>query len=138
MSLVYLDSSALLKLLVEEAESERLNGVINSYLATDVRLVTSALAKVELSRARIRNDLGGASDRFESLAQNNIFDILDVIQITEPILDVASSIPHHVKSLDAIHLATADVLREDLEVLITYDDNMLRVGKLLNLNARIA
>jgi len=138
VSLVYLDSSALLKLLVEEAESERLAGVINSYLATDVRLVTSALAKVELSRARIRNDLGGASDRFEARAQKSIFDILDVIQITEQILDVASSIPHHVKSLDAIHLATADVLREDLEVLITYDDNMLRVGKLLNLNARIA
>jgi len=93
---------------------------------------------VELSRARIRNDLGGASDRFEARAQKSIFDILDVIQITEQILDVASSIPHHVKSLDAIHLATADVLREDLEVLITYDDNMLRVGKLLNLNARIA
>ena len=59
MSLVYLDSSALLKLLVEEAESERLTDAINSYLASDVRLVTSALAKLELSRARIRNDVGG-------------------------------------------------------------------------------
>ena len=138
MSLVYLDSSALLKLLIQEEESEHLTDVINTYLASDVRLVTSALAKVELSRARIRNDLGGAHQRFEARSQDRIFDILDVVQITEQIIDAASSIPFQVKSLDAIHLATSDVLRDDLEALITYDDNMLRVGKLMNLNARVA
>lgn len=138
MSLVYLDSSALLKILVEEAESERLTDAVNSYLASDVRLVTSALAKVELSRARIRNNLGGTPERFEARALDSVFDILDVVQMTEQILDTAGSIPFHVKSLDAIHLATAEVLRHDLEALITYDDNMLRVGKLMDLNARVA
>jgi predicted nucleic acid-binding protein len=138
VSLVYLDSSALLKLLIEEEESAQLTGVINAYLTSDVRLVTSALTRVELNRARIRNDIGGGQPRFDVHSQDAVLDALDIIQITENIVNNASSIPFHVKSLDAIHLATADVLRDDLEVLITFDENMLRVGKLLHLNARVA
>ena len=137
MSLVYLDSSAILKLLIQEEESERLTAVINTYLASDDRLVTSALTRVELNRARIRNDIGGSQYRFDADSQDAVLDALDIIQITESIIDAASSIPFHVKSLDAIHLATADLFRDELEVLITYDGNMLKVATLLNLNARV-
>ncbi len=136
MSLVYLDSSALIKLFIEEEESAHLTDVVNNYLVSDVRLVTSSIARVELNRARIRNDLVGAQVRFEVGSQNAVLDAIDILQITGEIIDVASSFTFRSKSLDAIHLATADVLRDDLEALITYDEDMLRVGSLMNLNAR--
>ena len=114
--IAYIDSSALLKLVVQEAET--------SYLEADLGerdgLVVSRLAVVECRRAaaRVRN----------TRLLQAVGDVLDstyLIEITPAIIERAARIsPARVRSLDAIHLATALSIGDpDLEV-ITYDDRM--------------
>lgn len=138
MSLVYMDTSALLKLLLRETESEQLLFEFNRLIVSGATIVSSALARVELNRARIRNDLGGPHARFDLLQQNIVLDSINLLGITDEVIEAASSITFHVKSLDAIHIATADLIRDDLDSIITYDDNMLRVANGIGLNARRA
>jgi predicted nucleic acid-binding protein len=138
VNLVYLDSSALLKLLVASEESDQLTEVVNASLTAGVRLVTSTLARVELNHARLSDELSSSATSFETESLNGLFDAFDLVQITEEILNIASLIPFRVTSLQAIHLATADVLRSDLAVLLSFDPDLLRVGKLMGLNARTA
>lgn len=138
MNIVYLDSSALLKLLIAEDESKHLTEVVNASLASGARLVTSALARVELSHARMSDELGGSAAWFEAESLNALFEAFDLVQITDEILDIANVIPFPVTSLQAIHLATGDMLRSELAVLISYDPDLLRVGKLMGLNAQVA
>ncbi len=134
MSVVYVDSSALVKLLVLERETESVLNVVNQHLGDGTQVVTSTLTRVELNRVRVRLDQTGPDEaRFAASAIDEILDAVALMQITNEVIDEAAVIEHHVKSLDAIHLATALRLGEELEELITFDDNMSRVGQLLEL-----
>lgn len=113
---VYLDASALVKLVVEEDETPALRRYLAS--ASAVR-VTSALARTEVVRA-----VGpfGAVDEARRLLRG-----LHDVPIGRSILDDAGDLGVElgVRSLDAIHLATARSLAAHLEVLVTYDRHML-------------
>jgi len=110
--IVYLDSSALVKLVVAEAET---NPLI-TYLRTRPTQVTSRIATVEVGRAAGRQE-GVAPGR--ALA---VLDQVTLIELDEEVADRASGLaPATMRSLDAIHLATAIGLRRELEALITYD-----------------
>ncbi len=95
----YLDSSALVKLVLTEPESGRLE----TFLGEDVGRVSSALASVELIRAvRAHGDRAIAEAR-------KLLGAIDLIPLDEPLLDRAGSIgPPALRSLDAIHVATAE------------------------------
>jgi predicted nucleic acid-binding protein len=55
---------------------------------------------------------------------------LDLIRVNNRVLDLAAELePENVRSLDAIHLATADQLGDDLDVIVTYDDRMAEAAK---------
>jgi uncharacterized protein len=59
---------------------------------------------------------------------------LDLIAIEDRVLDAAAILPPAIlRSLDAIHLATAQSLAGDLDVLVSYDDRMLDGARLLGL-----
>ncbi len=134
MNAVYVDSSALVKLLLLEPESESVLEIVNQHMDDGAHVVTSTLTKVELNRVRVRLDqTGPVASRFESKAVDVLLDSVAQIQITDQVIDDAALIEHHVKSLDAIHLATALQLGDELEALVTFDENMRRVGELLNL-----
>ena len=115
--MIYLDSSALLKLLVQEQESDALE----TWLAgrTDLPTVTSALARVEVLRATRRLDSGRLPDAVSLLAQ------LDQVPMADRVLDVAGELgPDTLRSLDAIHLASALALAPDVVAFVTYDQRL--------------
>ena len=109
---MYLDSSALVKLVVAEAETDPLI----AYLRTRPTQVTSRIATVEVGRAVGRH---GGVDAGRALA---VLEQVTLIELDQEVADRASGLaPATMRSLDAIHLATAIGLRRDLDALITYD-----------------
>src|SRR5438105_15714094 len=111
----YLDSSAIVKLAVEEPESTALR----RYLRRRRPLVSSALARAEVGRALLPLGQGAVRRGQDVLSR------LELIRINDRTLAAAGSLPPtEVRTLDAIHLATAQRLEGDLAKLITYDDRM--------------
>jgi predicted nucleic acid-binding protein len=114
----YLDTSALVKLVVEEAETKALRRFINGLDAR--QLVTSALTRAELLRAACRRDQATVRKAHEVLAG------VTAITITEALLDQAGSLaPVSLRTLDAIHLATALELGAELVAFVAYDARLL-------------
>jgi uncharacterized protein len=111
----YLDSSVIVKLAVEEPES----AALRRYLRRRRPLVSSALARAEVARALL--PLGDAALR----RGHDIIAGLELIRINDRILTAAGALlPEELRTLDAIHLATAQQLGGDLHRLITYDARM--------------
>jgi predicted nucleic acid-binding protein len=107
----YLDSSAIVKLVLVERES----GALRAYLRGR-RPLTSALARVEVGRAARRVDAVTVRRAAEVVAE------IDVIRISERVLARAERLrPDSLRSLDAIHVATALEVGSDLDELVTYD-----------------
>ena len=116
MAIAYIDSSALLKLIVVEDETSALE----ADLASRDGLVTSSLAVVECHRAVRR-----AANRRIVQRTEQVFDAVYLLDLTPVILERASTIePAMVRSLDAIHIATALSVDDDTLEVITYDDRM--------------
>jgi predicted nucleic acid-binding protein len=114
MPLVYLDSSALVKLVVAEPESSALI----ERLAGWPQRVSSALALTELPRALDRAGLGAVAQR----RAEHVLGRIALVDIDRRVLGIAATLePSALRTLDAIHLATALTVREDLEVVVTYD-----------------
>ena len=115
--MIYLDTSALAKLVRVEAESEALEQWLEGLQPTP--RISSSLARVELVRA-VR-DLGAEAVR----QARAILDRLDRILLSEKLLDEAADVDGPLRSLDAIHLASALRLGKDLTVLVAYDQRLL-------------
>jgi uncharacterized protein len=116
---VYLDSSAIVKLVVAEPESAALGAHIERHPAH----VSSALARVEVIRA-VRSQGQPAMSRARAL-----LDRLSLIRIDDALLDVAASLPgDRLRSLDAIHVASARALGDGLAEIVTYDRRMAEVA----------
>jgi predicted nucleic acid-binding protein len=111
----YLDSSAFVKLIVQEPETEALQ----NYLQKWPRHTSSALLYAETIRAVWR--LGSASIQ---LARARL-DQLSLITIDRDILSTAAMAqPSTLRTLDAIHLASALAIGPDLGTLISYDQRL--------------
>ena len=115
--LLYLDSSALVKLVVPEKES----GVLQKSLSVWPVRVTSELARVEVMRAARRaTEQPGIEKRVEEVMAG-----LYLLKMDGDILSEAARLePRIVRSLDAIHLASALSLGTDLGAIVTYVGNM--------------
>jgi len=111
----YLDSSAIVKLAVRESESAPLR----RYLRRKRPLVTSALARTEVARALLPFGEDAVARGADVLQR------LDVVRINDRVLRAAGALlPLELRSLDAIHLATATQLGDDLTRICTYDERM--------------
>jgi predicted nucleic acid-binding protein len=123
---LYLDSSAFVKVLVEEPES----GALRAFLADHpARRVSSALLRAEALRAVRHLGSGTLAAIREGLRR------VDLIGIDDRILDAAGILePRILRTLDAIHLATALTLGDDLDAIVTYDDRMAEAARLLGLS----
>jgi len=114
---IYLDSSALLKLLHEEAESDELAAWLAERAGTPV--VSSELAKVEVIRACRRIDPTTLPEATTLLAG------LDLIPLSNAVIDEAASVGEKtLRSLDALHLASALLVRAQLTAFISYDHRL--------------
>lgn len=111
----YLDSSAIVKLAVREPES----ATLRRYLRRKQPLVTSALARAEVARALLPFGEDTVARGAEVLQR------LDVVRINDRVLRAAGTLlPLELRTLDAIHLATAAQLGDDLARLCTYDERI--------------
>ena len=118
--MLYLDSSAIVKLIAPEPET----AALVEQLRGDPEVVSSSLARVEVVRAVRRT--GG---RLEHEA-HAVLDRIALVPIDDGILNRAASLePRDLRSLDAIHLATALLLRDDLDGLVTYDLRLAQAAK---------
>lgn len=121
---VYLDSSAAVKLIVREAESAALRAWLDPH---DI-LASSALLRAELLRAVRREEPARIGDARAAL-------VAFVLRaVDDDILDTAGEIaPRSIRSLDAIHLATALRLADELNAIVTYDRRMIEGARALGL-----
>jgi predicted nucleic acid-binding protein len=116
----YLDASALIKLAVDEPESDALR----VFLRRRRPLVASALVRTELARAMIA--AGEAAVR----RGRDVLTRLELIRINDRVLNDAGRLqPLELRSLDAIHLATAALLGDELSAFVTYDDRMAEAAR---------
>jgi predicted nucleic acid-binding protein len=120
----YLDSSALVKLAVREPESVALR----RYLRRRRPLIASALVRTEVTRALLPLGAEAVQRGQHVLAR------IDLVRINDRVLDAAGAmLPAELRSLDAIHLATAQQLGADLARIVTYDDRMAMAADQLGL-----
>ncbi|MFI5267811.1 MAG: type II toxin-antitoxin system VapC family toxin [Chloroflexota bacterium] len=120
----YVDSSAFLKLIGPEAESE----AMKVYLLEWPQSVSSGLLRVEVLRTAAKwgpETVAAAREHLESV---------ELIAIDHLVLEQAATIgPRILRSLDAIHLATAQQLGTDLGVIVTYDRRLAQAAVELGL-----
>ena len=118
---VYLDTSAFVKTIVAERESDALR----RWLLPRSIQASSALLRVESLRA-----LTAQGSEAVKRARAG-FRLINLIAIDDEILDAAAELPGQVRSLDAIHLASARSLGDDLAALVTYDARMAATASAL-------
>ena len=124
---IYLDSSALVKLVQREAESEALQRFLRKY--RDDRLATSTLARVEVVRAVLPGGPNAVASARRQLSR------LDQISLKTELLDRAATLTTGMllRSLDAIHLSSAQVIGAELRAIVTYDERMAAIATSLGL-----
>ncbi len=120
----YLDSSAILKLIIKEAESDSLRKFINT------KVITSAISRVEVIRTLSLND--------ESLiiAGQMVLEKFELMPLSRPILTIAENFSPQItlRSLDALQVASVIYLSPMVKSLITYDKNMIKNAKALGIS----
>lgn len=117
----YLDTSALVKLVVSEAETAALRAWL---AAADREPVSCDLARTELLRAVRR----AAPDR--AVQARAVLDSITLMTVTTATFEEAGRLnPTLLRSLDAVHLAAALCLGDDLEGIVTYDDRLAEAAQ---------
>ena len=120
---IYADTSALAKLFISEPETSELR----RWLVTmdEPSLVSSALLGVELLRL-----LGLALPAAVAPAERFLGTDMDIVEITPTVLaDAARLPPPRLRTLDAIHLATALDLGSAVNVMLSYDKLLTRAAR---------
>ncbi|MEN9300516.1 MAG: hypothetical protein RLZZ254_297 [Actinomycetota bacterium] len=111
----YLDSSALAKLVIREPESHDLR----VFLKSAGLMVTSAISETELRRAALRVSKSAVD------AAPRVLSVVAQMEVSREILSAAARVqPAQLRTLDAIHLATALELLPEIDTFVTYDNKL--------------
>lgn len=122
----YLDSSALVKLVVSEAETRAMVDFVRAQRV----VVSSVIAEVEVGRAVRRATSSPSAFR----RMHEIFERIWLIGLTAEIrLRAALLEPSGLRSLDAIHLATALDLEDSVDCFVVYDTVLARAARRIGL-----
>jgi predicted nucleic acid-binding protein len=125
--MIYLDTAALVKLVRREVASDALVDWIGDHPGE--LLVSSTLAEVELPRALRRIEPALLAAVPALLGRIAVYEIDELVRAT-----AAAYADPPIRSLDAIHLATADaVLSDDLTAFVSYDRRLLAAATALGL-----
>ena len=116
--MIYLDSSALVKLALTEPES----AALTRWLAerSDQPLVSSALHRAEVPRAIWRAEPGALPRSYRMLKR------IARVALTADVLDNSATLPPQaLGTAHAVHLASALALKRDLTAFVAYDERLL-------------
>jgi len=120
-SVAYLDSSAFVKLIVAEPESQALRRAIARW----PQHASSALLRAETIRALRRS-----GNTHQVPAARRLLRAVAMIRVDEPLLDRAADLePGELRTLDAIHLAAALEIGQDLGVMLAYDSRLIAAAQ---------
>jgi len=122
----YIDASIALHALLPSGDARARRWLDATTLAGD-EVFSSTLLQLELTRVLRREGLDVSMAR-------PVLDRVNLVSIDDGILRFASAIEAHLKSLDAIHLATCGLLGSGITV-VTHDENMAEVAASLGLEA---
>ena len=123
--MVYLDSSAIVKLVVNEKESLALR----RFLRGHPERIACSIARTEVLRA-VRH-LGSPAIQRARLVLRS----LHLVEMDDALLDAAGLLdPRILRSLDAVHLAAVQLVAPALDALVTYDKRMRAAALLLGLS----
>ena len=116
--IVYCDSSALLKRIIDEAGASDTRARIQQFVSSGAAVATSALGELEVSRVCRRYfGQGGLNDARVALQD------IAILEISKVVLRSAADIPaRYLRSMGAIHVASAFTIRADL--VLTSDRQM--------------
>lgn len=115
--MIYLDSAAIVKLVHAESETQALRDWLDRRAETG--WTSSVLAEIDSSRALARH----APEAVTRL--HPVLDLIELVDLDAGIRILAQTVrPATVRSLDAIHLATALRIRSQLTSFITYDKRL--------------
>ncbi|GAA0331491.1 type II toxin-antitoxin system VapC family toxin [Actinoallomurus spadix] len=117
--MIYLDASALITLITGRSHAQSLR----TFLAgrPGMPMGTSTIGFVETVRTLDR--VGDFPNIMEELTR----DFVEIL-VTDEVRDAAALLPVGIRTLDAIHVASAQIIGEALETLITYDKRMLDIA----------
>jgi uncharacterized protein len=122
---VYVDSSAFVKMVIAETGSVAMRAYLRQ---AHTSLASSALLRTEGVRAVRREGPEALS------AARQLLRAIDLIALDDSVLDAAAMLePHNLRTLDAIHLATALAIGDDLDMIVTYDKRMTDSAMILGL-----
>ena len=124
MSLVYLDTSAIAKLFIKESESAALKKFLGA------SLVTSGISRLEVKRVIDRNP-----DLYLKPA-TRVLDNFQFVELDQLVLTIAENfrLMPYLRSLDAIHLASALLIKSEVDAFITYDKELAKAAELMGFN----
>ncbi|HEV3311891.1 MAG TPA: type II toxin-antitoxin system VapC family toxin [Chloroflexota bacterium] len=112
---VYVDSSAIIKLVVQEPESSALR----AYLGRRKTLISNSIARTEVMRSVLAEGAASVARAAQVLSR------IELLRMSDRVLAVAGGLlPLELRTLDAIHLASALELGEELGRVVTYDVRM--------------
>ena len=115
--LLYVDSSGLVKLVVAEPETPALMAMLSQH----PNLVSSAVAAVEVIRAARR----ASTSQAVVARAREVVRAVHLLAVDARVLDHAAELePPGLRTLDAIHLASALSVRDDLEAMVVYDERL--------------
>jgi len=122
----YIDASIALHALLPGGDP-RARHWLDAAVAAGDEVFSSTLLSLELARVLRREGLDVAIAK-------PLLDRIHLVSIDDGVLRFAAAIEDHIKSLDAIHLATCGLLGSGI-VVITHDETMAQVATRLGLDA---
>jgi uncharacterized protein len=127
-TIVYLDASALVKLVVVELESSALTRFLGDWTSR----VTSRISAVEVARVSRPTAASEVVER-----ANAVLDRVTFVELSSEIARLAGVLdPLALRSLDAVHVASALSLGSDAGPFVTYDARMQEVATAAGLEVR--
>jgi uncharacterized protein len=128
---LYLDSSALVKLVQREPETEALRRFLRRF--REDQRVGSELARVEVVRSVLSGGPTAVAHARRQLSR------LYMVAADRGVLDRAATLAPGslVRSLDAIHMASAELLGSELRAVVTYDVRMAQVAAVIGLTVEM-
>jgi predicted nucleic acid-binding protein len=124
--IVYVETSAAVKLLLREEQSTAVMSFLDEAVASDHALVSSSVLETELRRTAIRR---GISQE----AATAVLERFDIFDLERPVFTQAGILPGPtLRSLDALHIAAA--LRISAELMVSYDARQIEAAESVGLH----